>query len=838
MTAATEATAAASAPGRVARAGAVAPRTIAGRAWADMGVVAVLTLIGLLGFGPAFRDLGYLLAGVGGLLVGGGVAVVAARYRLGALVTTATAIVAYFLLGSAFSMPTAALGFVLPTLQTLAGLAVGAVFGWADIVTLRPPVSLPYYIDVVAFVATWLVMLVGATLATRWLPGRRRTVWRLGLLLVGPVVVYAAGVLLGTDEPYFAAVRGVAFAAIALIWLGWRRPLGGGIAVAGGRMLLRRKLIGTAILVLGAIAVGAVGGALLAPSSSHRFVLRQEVQPPFEPLDYPAPLAGFRHYTKDLHDTDLFRVGGLKSDEKLRIATMDAYDGVVWGVAGAQQSTDASGEFRLVGRDFPKPGVGVESSGSTSIDVSVLGYQDVWVPSTGYATTLDFGGGPRADLANVRYNGATGTTVLTTGLQKGQQYRLAATDQKLPPDQSLQQTPVATLQQPPITDIPDTVRAKAADITKDERSPIDKLRAVEKYLKTNGFLSHGTASDQSPSRAGEGADRMAEMVTSAHMVGDQEQYSSLMALMARSLNAPARVVMGFAPKVPDGGGTVTVTGNDVTAWVEVDFQGVGWIPFFPTPTDTDVPQQQQPKPQSVPQPQVRQPPRTQNNNDDLVTPVQITDSDKKDDSPFLLPGWVVALALAVLIPAALILLPAFIVWLLKRRRARRRRAPGGDLAAGGAWDELVDRLSELGYPQPAPRTTRRMAAGELAPVTSPAVTGLAERTDGAVFAGAEVPDEEVEALWNEVDEVLGEAAASAGRRRRLLSRYRVAAVRRWGSRVARTATDAIPPAVTEQVSQAGRQAAEASRRIGRRVADGAQDVASRAARRRSETPGA
>ena len=50
--------------------------------------------------------------------------------------------------------------------------------------------------------------------------------WRLGLLLVGPVVVYGAGVLLGTDEPYFAAVRGVAFAAIALIWLGWRRRLG------------------------------------------------------------------------------------------------------------------------------------------------------------------------------------------------------------------------------------------------------------------------------------------------------------------------------------------------------------------------------------------------------------------------------------------------------------------------------------------------------------------------------------------------------------------------------------------------------------------------------------
>lgn len=822
MTAATETTAA-PAPARAVRDTRSAPRTTAGRAWADMGVVATLTLIGLLGFGPAFHDLGYLLAGAGGLIVGGGVAVLAARYRLGVLVTAAAAVVAYFLFGSAFAMPTTALGVVLPTLQTLSGLAIGAVFGWADVITLRPPVSLPYYIDVVPYVAAWLVMLVAATLATRWLPGRRRTVWRLGLLLIGPTVVYGAGVLLGTDEPYFAAVRGIAFAAIALIWLGWRRPLGGGVAVAGGRMLLQRKLLGTAILVLGAIAIGAVGGALLAPSPSHRFVLRQEVQPPFEPLDYPAPLAGFRHYTKDLHDTDLFRVGGLHTDEKLRIATMDTYDGVTWGVAGAQQAADGSGQFRLVGRDFPAPSAGVKRTKPTTIDLDVLGYQDVWVPSTGYAGSLSFGGAPAASLENVRYNAATGTTVLTTGLRKGQQYRLDARDQRLPSDASLQQTPVASVQLPPVSDIPDTVAAKAVDITKDAHSPIDKLRTIEKYLKANGFLSHGTASDQAPSRAGEGADRMAEMISSAHMVGDQEQYASLMALMARSLNTPARVVMGFAPKVPSDGAEVTVTGNDVTAWVEVDFQGVGWIPFFPTPTDTDVPQQQQPKPQSVPQPQVRQPPRTENDHDDLVTPVQITDSDKKDDAPFLLPGWAIALALALLIPAALILLPMLVIWLIKRRRAHRRRSPGGDRAAGGAWDELVDRLSELGYPQPAPRTTRLMAAGELAPVTAPAVVDLAERTDGAVFAGADVPDEEVAALWREVDEVLDTAAASAGRSRRLLSRYRVAAVRRWGSRVARTATDAIPPAVSEQAAG-----------VGRRVVGGVADAARRIPRRRAE----
>jgi transglutaminase-like putative cysteine protease len=798
-----------------------APRAIGGRAWADIGVVAVLTLIGLIGFGPAFHDLGYLLAGVGGLLVGGGVAILAARYRIGALATTAGALVAYFLLGSAFSMPGDALFLVLPTLRTLAGLALGAVFGWADVVTLHAPVSLPYYIDVVAFVACWLVLLVGATLATRWLPARRRTVWRLSLLLVGPAIVYAAGVLLGTDEPYFAAVRGIAFAAISLIWLGWRRPLGGGAAVAGGRMLLRRKLAGTAILVAGAVAIGAVGGTLLTPASAHRFVLRQEVQPPFEPLDYPAPLAGFRHYTKDLHDTDLFTVTGLRSGERLRLATLDTYDGVVWGVAGAQQASNASGQFRLVGRDFPAPS---QAGRASTLDVRILGYQDVWIPSTGYDAGLSFSGTPAASLEDVRYNAVTGTAVLTTGLRTGQSYRLSAIEQRLPGDAELEHTPTATIQMPTVSDIPDTVAAKATDITGSATSPIDKLRAIEKYLKSNGFLSHGTASDQAPSRAGEGADRMAEMVASSHMVGDQEQYSSLMALMARSLGLPARVVMGFAPQAGQDGGAVTVTGDDVTAWVEVDFQGVGWIPFLPTPTDTDVPQQQQPKPQSVPQPQVRQPPRSQNNNDDLVTPVQIKDSDKKDRSLFDLPGWVVGLGLGILIPAALILVPLLVVGAIKLRRAHRRRAAGGDRAAGGAWDELVDRLSELGYPQPAPRGTRAMAAAELSPAVPDAggvLTALAERADDAVFAGADVDDERIAALWHDVDEAVRAAGASAGRGRRVLSRYRIAAARRWSSRVVAAATDGLPPALTEQSSQLGRQ-------MRSRVADGLRSVRRRA----------
>jgi len=774
------------------------PRVFPLRAVADVGVILLLTVIGTVGLSTAFTDLGYVLAGVGGMVVGTAVALLCARYRVGALSTAAVSVVAYFLLGSAFAMPEQAILRVFPSLQSLAGLAVGAVFGWADLVTLRAPVSLPYYVNAVPYAACWLVTLVSVTLAVRWLSERRRSVWRASLLLLGPALIYLAGVLLGTDTPYYAAVRGIAFAVVALIWLGWRRVDGPRLAVAGRSQMLRRKLVGTGVIVVAAILIGGIGGSLLAPAPGQRFVLRKEVQPPVEPLDYPTPLAGFRIYTKDLADTPLFTVSGIRSGQTLRLATLDSYNGVIWSVAGANTATDASGAFRLVGRDIPTPPL-LTAAGATTLSVKVLGYHDVWIPDTGYTTGFSFAGTPKADEQNVRYNATTGTAVLTTGLRKGQSYQLNEVDQKVPSDASLETVPTATLSLPPATDVPDVVRARADKIIGKANTPIDKLRTLEQNLKTKGFFSHGTASDQAPSRAGHGADRMAEMMTRSSMVGDQEQYASLFALMARSEGMPARVVMGFAPKNVKNG-TATVTGDNVTAWVEVAFQGVGWIPFFPTPDNPDVPQDQVPKPQTEPQPQVRQPPRTPNHKDDLITPVQINDKHHDEGPPFVLPGWLIALGLSILIPAAIVFLPILVVGFLKRRRWERRRGARPDAAAAGAWDEMVDRLVELGF-DPPQRVTRGVAAERMSatlPELGSGVAVLARDVDRAVWSGQDVEAARVDGAWTEVEQVVDAATNRVGRARRVLSRYRLASVRRWAGRVVMSAQDAAQAAAAKR----------------------------------------
>ena len=76
-------------------------------------------------------------------------------------------------------------------------------------------------------------------------------------------------------------------------------------------------------------------------------------------------------------------------------------------------------------------------------------------------------------------------------------------------------------------------------------------------------------------------------------------YASAMAVMARLEGIPSRIAVGYAPGRLTGA-TVTVAGQgalseyevdarDAHAWPELYFQGLGWVPFEPTPSRGVVP---------------------------------------------------------------------------------------------------------------------------------------------------------------------------------------------------------------------------------------------------------
>ena len=774
------------------------------RSLVDLGVVSLLLVIGLLGFAPVLVGGWFVVAAVVGLAVGVAAGWLSRLLGLSAILTALLALVLYFLVGTPAAIPGQAILGILPSLGSLRGLALGAVFGWADVLTLSAPAAAPDHLMVLPYVSGWLTGLVTAVLALRWLPRGSRSLGRVAVLLVAPVVLYVVTVVLGTDAPFLAALRGTAFAVVALVWLGWRNPFGRNASLQDRSTLARRKLVGTAVVVAAAVAAGTIGGvATEAPLAHSRFVLRDVVQPPFDPVDYPSPLAGFRNYTADLDETILFTVDGLVPGDQLRLATMDTYTGRLWDVAGVDVATNGSGSFRLVGGEFPEPDLFTPAD-SRSLDVTVQGYSGVWLPGVGAPTRLEIDDADTERTESVRFNAATSTTVLMSRLTEGDGYRLSTATQAVPSDDALQSVQPAQLAMPPIVDSPDVVTAKMAEYIAEAQTPIEQVRAIETALHTNGFLSHGLASDSVPSRAGHGADRIEELFTRNQMIGDQEQFAAAMALMVRQLGFPARVVMGFAPENVVEGQPTEVMGGDVTAWVEVPFEGVGWIPFYPTPDETEIPQDQNPKPQTEPQPQVRQPPRVEKQQEDLLTSVDTEDGeDEEKDEAFVLPAWIVYAAIGVAAPFLLLGLWMLVVALLKAaRRRRRRRVPDGHGRAVGAWDELIDGHRELGFVVPVNQTrtatassfaaqrSRRKRTDTQTP-TDPAIAGplrdLATRADEAVFAGGDVPADRVDAVWDAARREVTAAGRGVGWWRRLRSRLRVS--RSGAARGRRAVTD-------------------------------------------------
>ncbi len=67
-----------------------------------------------------------------------------------------------------------------------------------------------------------------------------------------------------------------------------------------------------------------------------------------------------------------------------------------------------------------------------------------------------------------------------------------------------------------------------------------------------------------------------------------EQFATAMAVMARTVDVPSRVVLGFTPGETGPDGVVTVRQRNAHAWVELWVDGQGWVRFDPTPRSDGV----------------------------------------------------------------------------------------------------------------------------------------------------------------------------------------------------------------------------------------------------------
>jgi transglutaminase-like putative cysteine protease len=122
--------------------------------------------------------------------------------------------------------------------------------------------------------------------------------------------------------------------------------------------------------------------------------------------------------------------------------------------------------------------------------------------------------------------------------------------------------------------LPQRVRDLAASVTRGFSNPYDKATALEKFVRNR--IKYNEAVPAPP------ADRDGvDYTLFDRPEGYCNYYASAMAVMARAVGIPARVVSGFALGTYDNGVYHIVEANS-HAWVEVYFPSYGWIEFEPT----------------------------------------------------------------------------------------------------------------------------------------------------------------------------------------------------------------------------------------------------------------
>jgi hypothetical protein len=194
--------------------------------------------------------------------------------------------------------------------------------------------------------------------------------------------------------------------------------------------------------------------------------------------------------------------------------------------------------------------------------------------------------------------------------------------------------------------------------------------------------------------------------------GTPEQFATLIALVARDLGVPARVVTGFRVEPPDGTGQLpfgqyNVTTADAWTWTEVPLTGVGWVVLDSAPARFSADQKPtasgSPPPSSSSAPPSQNALVTQGDNGHAVAPK----SHVADVSTA--PTHAVLVALLVALAALVVVLLLILLSRKRVRAARRRRSPDPRTKLIGAWQESLDVLTEAGLPELTTLTSAEIA---------------------------------------------------------------------------------------------------------------------------------
>lgn len=687
-------------------------------------LVALAVLVSLVPLWPVYQSPSFFVAVLGGAILGGLIAWISAVRSWSVLRTIVVTILAILIFGVPLAVPTAALFGILPTVPGLLTLLSGFVLSWKQLVTIMPPVGAYEALLVPAFLLAVVGVLLAVSLSVRI---TKRSGWS-SIAAVVPVMMLGVSIWLGTGRGFATIVVSAAVFVLIAVWFASAKK---GIARSGLRAL--------GIVTVATVASSAI---LLVVPITDRSVWRNTIEQPFVLREGTSPLSEYRAFvTGEYSTTDLLTVTGLTAGSRVSLATLDNYTGVNYTVGGT-----AADFTRLPGSVSTS-----EISGdAVSAQFQIENLSGPWLPLPGALGSLTFTGSHAASLTDhFYYSRPAATGALTVAMESGESYRSSGVSPSLIDIAQIADLAPGTASVPAPAVIPDGLDAFVAVSAKGETTPGGRLQASLDALRNEGYVSHG-GPDEVPSASGHGANRISALFASTPMVGDAEQYATAAALIATQAGFPARVVMGFV--IPEGTSAdipVTVTGAEMTAWIEISTTE-GWVALNPNPELRPIPEQQPDDPTEVafPQTAVEPPAQEEPQLNDNTVPEAAEEEQPTPSDPVLqtVLGIVSGVAWLLLI-AGLVVSPFLgIIAMKRRRRSQRHSAEDRRTQVDGAWRELRDVMTDHGV-ESSNSSTRSEIAAQLG---LQAAVMVAIVGDKAHYSADPITDLEVERAWADV----------------------------------------------------------------------------------------
>jgi transglutaminase-like putative cysteine protease len=445
------------------------------------------------------------------------------------------------------------LAWIVPTPSTVRELADLVSGAHEIIVEEQAPVAAAEPIVLVVASSFGLIVIVADLLLQR-----RRAAPLIGVLLLA---VYVTPALISGDTPPVWL-----FVAVSALWLVLlrTRTMTPGTTRRGGAPATILGSAALAVAVLFPVVLPDVSAVATSWGKPPPTVFGRGINPMLE--------LG-QNLRRNSTVTSLTYRTSFKEAQYLKVATLRDFNGRTWRPARSTGDDMFEGDMTI------KPGIEVEE-GRTTISIKQLRSSFLPVPYPALGTVNG--------LEGTWGFGQAGMTLMSrSDDSRGQTYTVPSLDIQPTAEQMRD---IRTTIGPALErylelpdDLPAIITDTAEEVTADADNDYDRVVALQRFFRSGEFRYSETA-PVAEDYDGNGVDVIAEFLEAK--AGYCVHFSSAMAVMARSLDIPARIAVGYAPgtsRTVEGGGTeYENTSDDLHAWTEIFFQGVGWVRFDPT----------------------------------------------------------------------------------------------------------------------------------------------------------------------------------------------------------------------------------------------------------------